>query len=163
MSPTFVCSTCGETHDGLPTDRAFGLPDDVFAIPKDERRTRAHFDTDRCEFGDRCFIRGVFYVPFIDDASSFGWGVWGEVPRATFDRYGELYEVDGTSEPRHPAILANHLTCYPDADAEPMELQFGISSERPEFFATPASRSSLALEQRIGMTSKRYHQILRDM
>jgi hypothetical protein len=83
---SFVCSQCGTTHDGLPTDRGYKLPDDVWAVPEPDRAARAYWNTDLCEMDDRFFIRGVLYVPSISRDGAFGWGVWVEVDRAVFKR-----------------------------------------------------------------------------
>lgn len=54
---TIVCGTCGGTHDGFPTDQAWILPDDVWAIPEPERSKVAKFDADLCQMGKRVFYR----------------------------------------------------------------------------------------------------------
>ena len=79
MSDHFVCATCGQSHDGLPTDLGFKLPDDVWAIPAPRREEVARFTDDLCQYGDRYFIRGLLLVPLPDMGSDFGWGVWAEV------------------------------------------------------------------------------------
>jgi hypothetical protein len=43
---SFICSQCGEPHDGLPTDSAFKLPDEVWAIPEPERSSKAKFTSE---------------------------------------------------------------------------------------------------------------------
>src|SRR5215469_11890469 len=103
----FVCGTCGGTHDGFPTDRAWKLPDDVWAIPEPERSQVAKFDADLCQMGERHFIRCVLYVPFAQRDGDFGWGIWVEVGPDDFFRYIEVYAKDGRGEPSAKGKLAN--------------------------------------------------------
>lgn len=160
MSETFLCELCGKVHDGLPTDRAFQLPDDVWAIPEQERSERAQFTADLCAYDDRQFIRCVLYVPFTESTGAFGWGVWIEVDRSVFERYLALYESDGSGEPRYPGKLANVLPPYDEALGANVFVEFGDSTQRPSVHLPPGADSRLALEQRHGIDSLRYHEIL---
>jgi hypothetical protein len=159
----FICPGCGRDHEGLPTDQGFKLPDDVWAIPEPEREKRTKYDSDRCKFGDRYFMRCILYVPFDWDDNAFGWGVWVEVSRATFDRYLEIYNEDGSAEPPATATLANALGAYPDAPNEKVLVRFGDSTSRPTLEVLAESRSSLAVEQRNGINQERYHAILHEI
>ena len=38
MAGEYVCSVCGKEHAGLPTDWAYKLPDDLWALPEPERQ-----------------------------------------------------------------------------------------------------------------------------
>jgi len=156
----FVCRQCGSTHDGLTTDIGFKLPDDVWAIPKEERESRVEGDDDVCRFEGRCFIRGILYVPIVGRDESFGWGVWAEVESRIMMRYVELFGEDGSNEPLYDGKLANRLSSYPDAAGERVTLRFGDAASRPEFLLDGASNSSLALDQRTGIDESRYHEIL---
>jgi hypothetical protein len=160
MSGHFVCATCGQSHDGLPTDWGFKLPDDVWAIPATGREAAARFTDDLCQYGERHFIRGLLSVPLPDIASDFGWGVWAEVDAAVFQRYLDLYDADGSSEPLHSGTLANSLPGYVSSLHAPVSIQFLDSTQRPLFRLPERDRSTLAIEQRTGMSSARYHQIL---
>jgi hypothetical protein len=84
MGDGFVCGTCGKAHAGLPKDWAWKLPDEVWAIPEQERAAKAKFDSGLCKYGDHFFIRCVLAVQFNDEDDYFGWGVWSEVDRAVF-------------------------------------------------------------------------------
>jgi hypothetical protein len=160
MSEGFVCSICGQVHDGLPTDFAYSLPDDVWAIPPDEREEKAKFDRDLCKYGDRYFIRCVLRVPFTEGPGSFNWGVWVEVAAPVFQRYLILFETDASSEPRHTGRLANALPDYSDTLNAKVEIQFRESTERPDVYLVADDPSSLANEQRNGINDLRYHEIL---
>lgn len=160
MSDRFVCATCGQSHDGLPTDWGFKLPDDVWAIPTPRREEVARFTDDLCQYGDRYFIRGLLLVPLPDMGSDFGWGVWAEVDAAVFQRYLDLYDADGSSEPLHSGTLANSLPGYVSSLHAPVSIQFLDSTQRPLFRLSESDQSVLAIEQRTGIDSARYHQIL---
>lgn len=160
MADEFICSICGKEHAGLPTDWAFKLPDDVWAIPQPERDEVARFNDDLCQFGDRNFIRCVLEVPFRDTDGFFGWGAWAEVEWTVFERYLDLYEADGWSEPKHSGTLANSLSPYADTMGTPVLIQFREATKRPSLHLLSTDRSTLATEQRQGMSQLRYHDII---
>ncbi len=160
MSDRFVCSICGKEHLGLPTDHAFKLPDDVWAIPEPERATRAKSTSDLCQLGDRYFIRGVLRVPFSEAEGAFGWGVWTEVEWPIFERYLKLYDEDASTEPPHAGTLANALPAYDDTPGTPVQIQFRNQHSRPSIHLMPGDDSRLALDQRSGINNARYHEIL---
>jgi hypothetical protein len=159
LAESFVCSICGHEHEGLPTDRAFTLPDDVWAIPEPKRSELAQFNKDLCQLGERYFMRCVLEIPFSDQQGFFGWGAWAEVEWPVFERYLELYEHDGWGEPLHKGILANALSAYPGSFGAPVLIQFRESTRRPSVHALPDDDSVLAMEQRHGIDNLRFHQI----
>ena len=160
MPPHFVCSICGEEHDGLVTDWAYSLPDEVWAIPEPERSEQAHYDNDLCQFGDRFFIRCVLPVPFREAEGAYCWGAWAEAPRPTFDRYLELYDKDAGAEPMHAGTLANALPAYPGSVGTPVRIQFGDQTKRPTLHLREDDDCQLGREQRGGIDNARYHEIL---
>jgi hypothetical protein len=160
MSGTFVCGVCGKAHVGLPTDHAYQLPDEVSAIPEDERSQRAQFTPDLCKYDGRYFIRCVLHVPFTDDTGDFGWGVWVEIDRPVFERYLSLYEADGSGEPPYAGKLANVLPPYDESLGADVLVQFRDSTQRPSAHLPSKAGSRLALEQMHGIDSSRYHAIL---
>src|SRR3546814_1534549 len=78
MESSFNCPTCGTTHEGLPTDHGWQLPDDVWAIPEPERSNKATFTSDLCQLGDRFFIRCLLELPFNEQSGYYGWGIRSE-------------------------------------------------------------------------------------
>jgi hypothetical protein len=156
----FVCSICGQEHEGLARDWAFKLPDEVWAIPESERAERARYDTDLCQLEERYFIRCILPVPLLEEDGAFCWGVWAEVEEFVFHRYLEIYEEDGSDEPRRRGKLANALRPYPRSFARPVDIQFGISTQRPTLSLLDDDDCSLAIEQRSGIASARHHEIL---
>jgi hypothetical protein len=160
VTEAFVCGVCGKTHAGLPTDYGYKLPDEVWAIPEPERPERAKFTDDLCQYGGRCFIRCVLFLPFTEADGAFGWGVWVEVEWPVFERYLSLYEADGSGEPRHPGKLANALPGYDATLGTSVLIQFGSRTQRPSVYLLSDDQSPLALEQRRGIDASRHHEIL---
>jgi len=158
---SFVCPHCKKTHEGLPTDYGFALPDDVWAIPESQRTNRAKWDSDLCRLDDRYFIRGLLPIRFAESDGYFGWGLWVEVDRTVFKRYLEIYELDASDEPLAEGTLANHLAGYPDERSCRVTLQFGPEDQRPIIGFFPTTKGVLADEYRTGMSSERYHDVLK--
>ena len=157
---SFTCPHCGKSHEGDPTDWGWTLPDEVWAIPEEERPEEAKYNTDLCKWRERYFIRGMLPIPFSDREGYFGWGVWVEVEQDGFEAYLNIYETDGSNEPRIPGSLANKVPEYNNLKQCAVELQFGPSSQRPMVFFTETSSCQMAQEQRQSIDAARYHQIL---
>jgi hypothetical protein len=158
--PTFTCSICGQVHEGLTTDWACTLPDDVWAIPEAQRLEAATFTEDLCQFGERYFIRCVLPVRLREAADEFNWGAWAEVEWPTFERYLALYDQDGSAEPQHKGTLANALEPYSESFGATVLIQFRDPTKRPTLWLTNGDQSELAREQRTGIDNARYHEIL---
>jgi hypothetical protein len=160
---SFSCPHCGQSHEGYPTDYGYTLPDDVWAIPEEERASLAKWNSDLCQLGERYFVRCVLSIRFVDRAGYFGWGLWAEVERPVFERYLEIYEQDAASEPPALAKIANQPPGYEAVVGAPVSIQFGLSTERPKIQIAESNSSTLALEQLHGISSARYHEILESM
>lgn len=98
----FVCSECGETHEGSPS---FTQPEPAYvaAVPDRERRTRVQLTSDLCiiappsgapESETVYCIRATLDVPIHGAAEPFTWGVWVTQSEASFERYVETYSDD---------------------------------------------------------------------
>jgi hypothetical protein len=153
-----VCATCGETHEGLPTDYGWKLPDVVWTIPEERRSTEAEFNSDLCQLGGRFFIRAVLKLPFKEQPGFYAWGPWVELQESNFYRYVELYDKDGTSEPMVTGALANEIPSYQSTLGLPVMVQFQNSASRPTLRVTTVHQ--LADEQTQGIDNLRYHEIL---
>lgn len=156
---SFVCSTCGDSHEGMPTDFGWKLPDEVWAVPESERSTRAKFDSDRCQFGERFFIRCILALPFTEQPGYYAWGVWVEIPESDFWRYIELYEKDGRAEPVIAGSIANSVPGYMSTVGLAVEVQLQDERSRPSVRVVDGGHP-FALEQRHGISNQRYHDIL---
>jgi hypothetical protein len=65
MSPdSYICVTCGQSHEGLPFSFAADLPDSCANLPNDERESRAVIGTDQCIIDEQqFFLRGCLEIP----------------------------------------------------------------------------------------------------
>jgi hypothetical protein len=160
---SFTCPHCGKSHEGDPSDWGWTLPDEVWAIPDGKRSEEAKYNADLCKWGERYFIRCILPIPFSDREGYFGWGVWVEVDQHGFEAYLNIYEVDGSNEPRIPGTLANKVPGYSDLEQCSVELQFGPSDQRPMAYFTGNSSCQMAQEQTQGIDAMRYHQILQSI
>ena len=158
--PSFTCPYCGTTHAGFPKDYGYTLPDHVWAIPQEERASRAHFTSDLCRCGDRYFVRCLHKVPFTDSNDYFRWGLWVEVAWSVFERYLALYNKDASDEPPHAATIANQVPLHPDALGATVLIWFGPRKDRPTIAFPSGATSTLAAEQQRGIDAVRYHEIL---
>lgn len=156
----FVCHTCGSTHEGLPTDHGWTLPDVVWAIPEEERAIQAKFDSDLCQLGERYFIRCVLKLPFNEQRDFFSWGIWVEVAKQDFWPYVELYNADGRSEPAISGAIANMISGYRPTLGLPVMVQFQTSTSRPSVIVPNGSDHPLAAEQIGGISNQRHHDML---
>jgi hypothetical protein len=148
-------------HEGLSRDWGFTLPDEIWAIPEEERDAQARYNDDLCQWGDRHFIRCILPVPLKGEDDYFGWGAWAEVEAEVFERYLDLYEADGREEPPLPAKLANWLAAYPGTTlGTRLLIQFQDPDERPTLILPEGDKSRLAQEQRDGIDAARHHEIL---
>lgn len=160
MTSSFACSVCNTSHEGLPTDYAWKLPDEVWAIPEPERAQRARWSQDLCRLDQRHFIRCVLYVPLQEHDAAFGWGVWVEVAGDSFDRYLALYESDARGEPAVRGTLANDIPVHSNSRGLPVMVQFNTATQRPTVHVPAGSDHPLARAQHEGMSGTQYHEIL---
>lgn len=155
-----VCAICGQSHEGLPTDTAFTLPDSVWALPADERADRAQWNSDVCKMDEEFFIRCLLEIPFTDQSGYYGWGAWVQVDRAEFERYVESYDRDGTNELPIAGTLANELPTYVNTLGMPVFVQLRASTDRPAIRLPDGSGHPLALDAKKGMSYARFHEVL---
>jgi hypothetical protein len=153
------CRHCGRELGTHTLDIGFSLPDEVWALDKDQRGQRAKFNTDVCVLdGNRFFIRGIAFVRILKSDKRFGWGFWAEVSPAVFKRYLELYKVDARGEPVAVGQLANTPAGYPSLEGHSVYIAFGTSRDRPTI-TLHASTHPLSLEQQSGIAIIRVHEI----
>lgn len=53
---SYVCSSCGKTHKGLPTDWGFRLPDQVFELSYLDKYRRTRSNADLCSLDESSFL-----------------------------------------------------------------------------------------------------------
>jgi hypothetical protein len=158
---SFKCATCGELHEGLPTDFGFRLPDEVHALGYLEQYQRTRSNSDLCTLdGSRHFIRGVLPLPIQETDDSFGWGVWAEVEAQCHDSYMLTWDEPGEGMAPFTGKLANDLPGYEGTLGLAVEVQFGPAGQRPTLRVAQGVMHALALEQRSGISRKRHHDII---
>ncbi|HEV7240748.1 MAG TPA: DUF2199 domain-containing protein [Thermoanaerobaculia bacterium] len=161
---SFICGTCAREHPGLPTDYAFGLPDEVYSLAYLDRYRRSRSNADLCTLDDeRFFVRGVLPIPFVGSHEEFVWGLWVEVTKDQHDLYLAGYYDDLSDNPRFTARLANQIPGYDETLDLVVDVQFRSGNDRPTFYLSEAISNVLAREQRGGITRERHHEILQGM
>lgn len=89
---SYLCSSCGKTHDGLP-DLAFERPTIVGGVPEEDRAERVRLDGNLCIVdGEYDFIRGVIEIPIFGAAETFGIGAWVSQKSENFWTYVEHFD-----------------------------------------------------------------------
>jgi hypothetical protein len=158
---SFVCGTCGQEHPGLPSDYAYGLPDDVYSLGYLERYKRSRSNADLCTLDEeRFFVRGVLPIPFVSSDKEFVWGLWVEVSEEQHNLYLDGYYDDLSDNPRFEARLANTIPGYIESSGLIVDVQFRSGNDRPTFHFSSNASHLLAREQRYGITQEQHHQIL---
>ncbi len=163
---SYVCATCGKTHEAWPPDLAFQRPDVVWALPKEERARRCKESDDLCTYRPgwlkpkRHFVRGVLLLPLRDDTDAWGIGLWAEVSGREFDTYLEVFHEDARTRPRFLANLSNEVKSLPLLAGAPVEVQLNDSSKRPTFWFPADVTHPLAVMQRVGVSHAEIHALL---
>jgi hypothetical protein len=160
-SREFHCPHCGRTVRGLLTDVGYTLPDEVWALSFEVRAKRSSWTTDWCWLDDgRFFIRCILYVPFTDRDGKFGWGLWVSIREDDFRRYLDLYDRDASTEPAFFGTIANEPPGYKGLLGQPVTVQPGTASQRPQLTMAPDNRHLLSREQHSGIDIARQHELL---
>jgi hypothetical protein len=155
---TWTCPCCQQQFFRLPLAYAFAEPDAWRAIPAEERSQRGVIGTDSCTFDGRHFIRGRIVIP-VAGTGDFVWGIWAEVSKEHFARFGSLWDVKVREhEPPMPGILANEIQLYPSALGLKCSIRMQNDRRRPSF-VIEADDHPLAVEQRAGITLERVTEI----
>ena len=89
---SYVCSCCGETHEGLP-DIAFDRPAYAQDVPRAEQATRVELGTDLCVVDKQhYFIRGLIEIPSVDSPERLGIGVWVSQKKENYETYASGFD-----------------------------------------------------------------------
>lgn len=155
------CSQCGEKHDLIDMEVAFGMPDDYFGLEEDERNSRGKITSDFCQLDDRYFVRSVIPIPVLDRTEIYCWGIWVELSKDDFEKtYNTWEDADVSHVPKLMGKLANDLHEYENIIGIEGELQLKADS-RPFFYIT--KESALRSDQTDGITvddtARYYHYI----
>jgi len=148
----FTCSICGKSHEGLP-DFAFDAPIYYHQVPEADRGWRCYKTSDLCVIDERdYFVRGIIYVPILDFASAFGWGVWSSLSKPNYARYVELWDgAEPADDGPWFGWLSNRIPVYPETLSLKLSVRPQQDNLRPEFDVEPCEHP-LSAAQREGMT-----------
>jgi len=155
------CSQCGEEHDLIDMEVAFGMPDDYFHMAEEDREERGKISNDFCQLDERYFVRSIIPVPVLDRDEIYCWGVWVELSKDDFFKAYDTWEDDDLSHmPKLSGKLANDLPEYKNATYLEGKLELKNES-RPFFYVT--EESGLMMDQASGITvddtARYYHYI----
>jgi hypothetical protein len=131
---SFVCSCCGQRHDGLP-DLAFRTPYYWSAAVVGSGGN--WITSDLCVIDEHYFIRCVLEVPIKGADLRLGWGVWVTQSRSNFDAYSASFDVP--VEKATFGYLANQLPTYPDTLNLHTLAHWRLSNQRPLVEPEPSS------------------------
>lgn len=163
MEEGFICSNCGEFHEGFPLDYGHRFPDYYFEVPPEERVERIEADDDLCVVDDEFFfIRGCLEIPIIGEDDHFIWGVWCSLSRKSYDRVLELWDAENVeNEPPFFGWLNSFLPkeIYPNTLNLKTNVYLRNNNQRPFIHVEPTAHP-LAIEQENGITMERVREIV---
>jgi hypothetical protein len=154
---SYVCSTCGREHEGIPFSFAADFPDNYANLSKDDRDTRTIIGSDQCVIDqEQFYIRGCLELPIQESDDVFLWGVWATVHEKDFDELSAHWETEGREKKIGPfkGRLANSLSIYPDTFNLRLEVKIEPVGTRPLFFLEEPEHP-LTIEQRKGLTKQK--------
>jgi hypothetical protein len=155
----FVCSVCGETHDGLAA-WVLQYPDPWLALT-DVEREAGKVDSDLCRTPKgEYFVRAVLELPLIGGPEpTFEFGIWGSLSEANFYRYVESYDdPDQSKLGTMFSYLSNRMRGFPGAYALPGDL-IPQDDGRPLFVLKPTDHP-LAIAQTEGVAFSKVLEII---
>ena len=158
---SWICGTCGETHEELPLSFAADYPDNYANLSPDQRDIRTTIGSDQCIIDQKQFyIRGCLEIPIQDSDQVFLWGLWALIWEKDYDEIEESWEEQGR-ECRGPfkGRLGNALSEYDVSTFNlPLTIKLQPVGTRPLFFIDEPEHP-LAVAQRDGMTLKQVEEL----
>lgn len=155
MTPeSYLCATCGQSHEGLPFSFAADFPDPYANLPHDQRDSRTVIGTDQCIIDEQqFFLRGCLEIPIIGQAEPFLWGIWASVREEIFDEVASTWKLQGREKTHGPfkGRLANSIRDYPETLNLKLNIVLQPVGTRPVFYIEE-SEHPLAQEQQHGIS-----------
>jgi hypothetical protein len=152
---SYVCSVCGERHEGPAHSVGFQYPDYYFSIPLEERSHRCVFNSDAGVVdGEHYFIRGCIELPIHGEDQPFIWGVWVTQSEASFHKFMAIWDEPDAEPPSTFGWLANAMPGYPET-AELKTMAHGRKGKLRPWIEVEPTDHPLAVEQREGITVAR--------
>ncbi len=160
MGATFLCSSCGDIHDGPPFSYELQAPDYWYQIPREQHERRSELTSDLCVVDNEFFfIKGNLWMPVVNNESLFNLTVWASLSRHNFERTIDLWEIAGREkEPPFFGWLSNEISLYPGTLNLKVSVQTSPVGERPSITLEPTDHP-LSLEQQQGITLDRVQQL----
>jgi len=159
MTFRFRCTSCGQTHEGMPT---FGAraPLSFYEIPELERDERCDLGSDDCVIdGSAFFVRGCIDIPVHGHDEPFSWGVWVSLSQTRYLQWIKYFDASHRSH-IGPFFgwLDAALKPYPDTINLKTHVCLRDNGIRPYIELEPTDHP-LALEQRNGISPERVAEI----
>jgi hypothetical protein len=157
---SFVCSVCGEEHDGLPA-LALGKPDYWLSLTPGQQE-QGKIDANLCAtFDDHYFVRGVLVIPITDGPEpTIEFGPWSSLSADNFKRYVATFEDEDQSKLGEMfGWLSNELYGFPGSLNLKCHVLPQDSNQRPLIELEPTDHP-LALAQRNGISFERALQLV---
>ncbi len=155
MAFEFQCTSCGETHRGMPA-LAADAPGSYCAAPEAERAKRCRLDNDDCIIDEKWyFVRGLIEVPVIGVEEAFAWNVWVSLSEASYRQWAACFH-DAVRSHIGPFFgwLNVSLKPYPETLSLKTRLHLRDGLMRPLIELEPTDHP-LAVEQREGISAQR--------
>ena len=159
-SETYLCSTCGQAHPGLPLAYGADAPAHWYGMDEAEQAQRWELTPDAAILdGCHFFIRGRLELPIAGHHEPFSWDVWVSLSAESFARTEAMWNVEGRErEPPCFGWVSTTLPGYPST----LNLRSRVHT-RPvglaPFVELEPTEHPLAVEQRRGITWDRVREI----
>lgn len=163
MTFSFECSTCGETHEGIPTFGAHA-PLSYYEIPEEERDQRCSLGSDDCVIDDKFFfVRGCIEIRVHGEHDPFVWGVWVSLGGPNYREWKSAFDLDQRSHlGPYFGWLNAWIKPYPDTTSLKTMVHLRDGGIRPYIELEPTDHR-LAIEQRDGIDRDRVAELYEEM
>lgn len=155
----YLCSCCGERHEGLPF--GYGAPAPAYWTDEMAGAPRHGLSDEQCVIdGEHFFLRARLLLPVRDAEEDFDWGVWVSLSKDNYLRAEEMWtNPERVNEPPYFGWLSTVLPVY---EPPTLNLKTMVHSQpvgqRPIVELEPTDHP-LAVEQRTGITLARVQEI----
>lgn len=155
MSFEFHCTSCGQSHQGMPALDA-SAPLSYYTVPEAEREARCQLDSDACIIdGTYYFVLGCLDIPVHGEPEPFSWGVWVSLSEQSFRQWVACHASKKRS---HIGPFFGWLNAalepYPDTVNLKTRVHLRDGFIRP-FIELEPTDHPLAAEQREGISVQR--------
>ncbi|MCP2288567.1 hypothetical protein APR08_001481 [Nocardia amikacinitolerans] len=155
----FLCSCCGQEHDGLPF--GYGTVAPAYWNEDLEGRPGNVLGGEHCVIGgEHFFIRARLVLPIVDAENDFEWEVWVSLSESNFDRATKLWtSPERVQETPYFGWLSTELPTY---EPTTLNLKTKMHSRPPGIRPTVELEPTdhpLAVQQRTGITLARVQAI----